>query len=94
MAADLNCNMLRCWGGNVYESDAFYDFCDENGILVWQDFSLACTTPPQDDAFAKAMEEEARSVVERLRGHPVRRPLGGRQRKRPVVLLALQFERL
>lgn len=68
MAADLNCNMLRCWGGNVYESDAFYDFCDENGILVWQDFSLACTTPPQDDAFAKAMEEEARSVVERLRG--------------------------
>lgn len=70
MAADLNCNMLRCWGGNVYESDAFYDFCDENGILVWQDFSLACTTPPQDDAFAKAMEEEARSVVERLRGHP------------------------
>lgn len=70
MAADLNCNMLRCWGGNVYESDAFYDFCDENGILVWQDFSLACTTPPQDDAFAKAMETEARSVVERLRGHP------------------------
>lgn len=70
MAADLNCNMLRCWGGNVYESDAFYDFCDENGILVWQDFSLACTTPPQDDAFAKAMEAEARSVVERLRGRP------------------------
>lgn len=70
MAADLNCNMLRCWGGNVYESDAFYDFCDKNGILIWQDFSLACTTPPQDDDFAKAMEIEARSVVERLRSHP------------------------
>ena len=70
MAVDLNCNMLRCWGGNVYESDAFYDFCDKNGILIWQDFSLACTTPPQDDDFAKAMEIEARSVVERLRHHP------------------------
>lgn len=70
MAVDLNCNMLRCWGGNVYESEEFFDFCDKNGILVWQDFTLACTTPMQTDEFAKEMEIEARAVIEKFRKHP------------------------
>jgi beta-mannosidase len=69
-ADELNCNMIRCWGGNVYEDDLFYDLCDEKGILVWQDFSMACALYPQDDAFAVRLAEEARMVVRRLRQHP------------------------
>ncbi len=69
MAKDLNCNMLRCWGGNVYECDAFYDFCDANGILIWQDFSMGCSAPAQSDKFKKEIAEEIAAVVRRLRNH-------------------------
>ncbi len=70
MLTDLNCNMVRCWGGNVYECDEFYNFCDENGILVWQDFSMACSLSPQDEDFQKQIHEEATAVIRRLRNHP------------------------
>jgi len=69
MAVDLNCNMLRCWGGNVYEDDLFYEICDREGILIWQDFSMACAVYPQDDLFQRTLAEEVRSVVRRLRQH-------------------------
>lgn len=67
MARELGCNMLRCWGGNVYESDLFFDLCDENGILVWQDFSMACAAYPQDVEFQKRFADEACKVIKRLR---------------------------
>ncbi len=67
---DLNCNMLRCWGGNAYEDHAFYDLCDRNGILVWQDFSMGCSIYPQDDEFAEKIRKEVKSVVVKLRSHP------------------------
>jgi beta-mannosidase len=70
MADDLGCNMLRCWGGNVYEHDLFYETCDEKGILVWQDFSMACGVYPQDAAFQQRLADEARTIVRRLRHHP------------------------
>jgi beta-mannosidase len=70
LAADLNCNMLRCWGGGVYEDDRFYDLCDRLGILVWQDFAMACEVTPQDAAFLEALRREAVGVVKRLRNHP------------------------
>lgn len=66
---DIGCNMVRCWGGNVYESDEFFDFCDANGIMVWQDFSMACAVYPEDDAFERKMEEEAVFQIKRLRNH-------------------------
>jgi beta-mannosidase len=66
---DLNCNMIRCWGGNIYEDDLFYDICDKSGILVWQDFCMACGIYPQDDDFVDAIAKEATSVVKRLRQH-------------------------
>ena len=69
IALDLNCNMLRCWGGNVYEDHPFYDLCDENGILVWQDFSFGCSEYPQDPDFQRAVGEEVRTIVRKLRGH-------------------------
>ncbi len=70
MIVDLNCNMIRCWGGNVYEDSEFFDLCDKYGILVWQDFSLACSVYPQNSDFAKKVEKEVASVVKKLRNHP------------------------
>lgn len=70
LADDLGCNMIRCWGGNVYESDRFFDLCDKKGIMVWQDFAFACIMFPQDENFIKRVEEEAIFQVKRLRNHP------------------------
>lgn len=70
LAVDLNCNMLRCWGGNVYEDDEFYDLCDLNGIMIWQDFSMGCSFYPQTPDFQKQIGEEVKTVVTRLRSHP------------------------
>ena len=67
---DLGCNMVRCWGGGVYEDHEFFDYCDEHGLLVWQDFMLACEIPPQDDDFCRRIEAEAVAVVTKLRNHP------------------------
>lgn len=69
-AAAANMNMLRVWGGGLYEDDSFYEFCDELGICVWQDFMFACIAYPTfDDAFMKSVEAEARDNVRRLRHH-------------------------
>ena len=70
MLVDLNCNMIRLWGGNVYECDEFYDLCDQNGIMVWQDFTMGCTTYPQSQEFAEKVRIEAEKTILRLRHHP------------------------
>ncbi len=67
---DLGCNMVRCWGGNVYEDQDFFDYCDENGLLVWQDFMFACETAPLDDDFLAKVRHEAEEVICALRNHP------------------------
>jgi len=69
-ARDANLNMLRVWGGGVYEAPEFYTACDRAGILVWQDFMFACAEyPDHDPAFREAIRNEAQSVVCRLRHH-------------------------
>ncbi len=70
MLNDLGCNIIRMWGGNVYEDDMLYDFCDRNGIMIWQDFTMGCAAYPQDEDFQRVMREEATAVVRRLRLHP------------------------
>ena len=50
---DLGCNMVRCWGGGVYEDHAFFDFCDSHGMMVWQDFAFACARYPQSPEFRR-----------------------------------------
>ena len=69
-AKESNMNMLRVWGGGIYEEDIFYDLCDENGILVWQDFMFACAMFPGDEAFLENVRQEAIDNVKRLRNHP------------------------
>ncbi|MBQ1965603.1 MAG: hypothetical protein II348_02905, partial [Clostridia bacterium] len=70
MLSDLGCNIVRCWGGNTYPDEDFYDYCDRNGILVWQDFSMACAKYPNDAVFLSKMEMEATAVIRTLRNHP------------------------
>ena len=70
MLVDLNCNMIRCWGGNVYESNAFFRHCDEAGIMVWQDFAFACALYPQTPEFHAKVRAEAEAVIPLLRNHP------------------------
>ena len=65
-----NNNMLRIWGGGVYEDDKFYELCDEAGILIWQDFMFACAMFPGDEAFLDNVKHEAIDNVKRLRNHP------------------------
>ncbi len=69
LVKDLGCNMIRCWGGNVYESDAFFDLVDENGVMVWEDFAFACARYPQTEPFLRVVRDEAEAVVARLRNH-------------------------
>jgi beta-mannosidase len=70
-AAEANMNMLRVWGGGIYEADAFYELCDELGLCVWQDFMFSCATYPAfDDAWMANVKAEAEGHVRRLRHHP------------------------
>ena len=69
-AVDANMNMLRVWGGGIYEDDRFYDLADELGLLVWQDFMFACSMYPGDEPFVENVRHEAIENVRRLRNHP------------------------
>ena len=67
VAANFNC--VRVWGGGTYPSDAFYDACDELGLMVWQDFMFACAVYNLTPDFAKNIREEVKDNVRRLRHH-------------------------
>jgi beta-mannosidase len=67
---DAHINMLRVWGGGVYEDEKFYELCDEMGIMVWQDFMFACSMYPADSTFVVNVIDEADEITKRLRNHP------------------------
>lgn len=69
-ARDANINLLRVWGGGIYETQAFYETCDALGLLVWQDFLFSCSAYPEDEPVRSEVEAEARENVARLMPHP------------------------
>ncbi|MFD3538440.1 glycoside hydrolase family 2 protein [Streptomyces sp. NPDC058662] len=68
-AAEANVDLVRVWGGGIYEDDAFYDVCDELGLMVWQDFLFACAAYPEEQPLRREIEAEARDNVVRLMPH-------------------------
>lgn len=69
-AKDMGFNMLRVWGGGLYETDEFYDLCDELGILVWQDFAFGCAFYPDTGEWKNVVAKEAEVNIKRIRNHP------------------------
>ncbi len=70
MARDASMNMIRVWGGGIYEQEIFYATCDRLGLMVWQDFMFACGEYPEYPSFLQEVQHEAEDVVLRLRNHP------------------------
>lgn len=70
LTKELGCNMIRFWGGNIYPSERVYDFCDENGIMIWQDFAFGCGHYPDDDRLCRLTKEEVKQVALSYRNHP------------------------
>jgi beta-mannosidase len=69
LCIDLHCNMVRIWGGGIYEGPDFFDYCDTHGLLVWQDFMFACEFPPRDEFYQKQVAHEAKIIIKQLRNH-------------------------
>ncbi len=70
LAKEANFNVLRAWGGGIVSPEAFFDQCDECGLLVWQEFPLSCNNYPDDPAYLEVLDRESRSIIRRLRQHP------------------------
>jgi len=66
----LNCNTVRIWGGGIYEDEYFFDWCDRHGIMIWQDFMVACEVPPTDEVYCALVAKEAEHIVKKYRNHP------------------------
>jgi len=69
LAKNSNFNILRVWGGGIVNKESFFDICDELGLLVWQEFPLACNNYPDDARYLKILEQEARSIITRVKKH-------------------------
>ncbi len=70
LAVEANFNIFRVWGGAIVNKEPFFDLCDELGILVWQEFPLACNNYPDEARYVSLLRDEARAIVERVRVHP------------------------
>lgn len=69
LVRDANMNILRCWGGANVDKDAFFDLCDEYGIMIWQEFPLSCNNY-MGEHYIQTLEPEAKAIVQRVRTHP------------------------
>ncbi len=70
LAKGAHFNLLRIWGGGIVNKAAFHELCDEMGLMVWQEFPLACNNYPDEPAYLEVLESEARAIITRLRQHP------------------------
>ena len=69
-ALEANFNLLRIWGGGIVNKKAFHDQCDEKGIMVWQEFPLACNNYEGSPEYLKVLKQESDSIIRRIRKHP------------------------
>ncbi|WP_339295748.1 hypothetical protein MKY82_06240 [Paenibacillus sp. FSL W7-1279] len=69
LAKAAHMNMLRVWGGGIVNKESFFERCDEIGLMVWQEFPLACNQYPDTPAYLRVLDQESRSIIERLRRH-------------------------
>ena len=69
LAKNAHFNILRIWGGGIVNKESFFDICDEAGMLVWQEFPLACNNYTDDAGYLKVLEQEARSIIKRVQKH-------------------------
>ena len=67
---DSECNILRIWGGGIYEDESLFDACDRAGIMIWQDFMLGCELPPNDAEYHRNIQDEVGEIAQRYRNHP------------------------
>jgi beta-mannosidase len=77
LAKEANFNILRVWGGGIVNKEPFFDLCDEMGILVWQEFPLACNNYPDDPHYLKILKQESSSIINRVKKHPSHALWGG-----------------
>jgi beta-mannosidase len=70
LAREMHFTLLRVWGGGIVNKDAFFELCDQMGIMVWQEFPLACNNYPDDPGYLSVLKKEATSIVKRLHNHP------------------------
>lgn len=70
MAKDAHMNMIRVWGGGIYENKKFYELCDSLGLMVWQDFMFACGEYPEEEWFKENVKHEATHIIKQLRNYP------------------------
>jgi len=70
LALEANFNILRVWGGGIVNKEVFYDLCDKKGILVWQEFPLACNNYEDSPEYMEVLRQESESIIRRLREHP------------------------
>ncbi len=70
MAAGIGFNIFRVWGGGIVNKDSFHECCDRTGMMVWQEFPLACNDYPDDEAYLSVLRPEARAIIERVGQHP------------------------
>lgn len=70
LARDANMNILRVWGGGITNKESFFEYCDQYGMLVWQEFPLACNNYTDKSSYLAVLEQEARSIIKRVKQHP------------------------
>jgi beta-mannosidase len=70
LAVEVNFNILRVWGGGIVNKESFFELCDEKGLLVWQEFPLACNNYPDDEHYLSILKQESASIIKRVRKHP------------------------
>ena len=70
LARECNMNVLRMWGGGLVNKESFFELCDELGLMIWQEFPLACNNYQDDDHYLKVLDQESRSIIRRLKYHP------------------------